>query len=95
MHVLISPNVIQWLIAAGIFYALSSVFVYGKQVYNMINDRAEAEAMEQTMEGTVDVGIRALNWATMLSYVICTISLLGALITAIVDQNSSRNYSGQ
>ena len=87
MHALVSSQSVQWLIAAGIFYALSSVFVYGKQVYQMIN--------KETQEDNSDVGIQALQWATMLSYVICTISMLGALITCILDANSTGNYAQQ
>ena len=84
MHAIIGPASIQWLISAGLFYALASVFIYGKSVYDMINREPSTE---------IDTGIRALRWATMIAYIISAISMLGALITAILEQGAVRNYS--
>ncbi len=89
MHTSVSGSCIQWLIAAGIFYALASAFQKSKEVYEMINKRA-ANDLDNS-----DIGIRALTWAVMASYVIAVISMLGALVTAIMDSNSARNYSQQ
>lgn len=85
MHALIGTASVQWLIAAGLFYALGSVFIYGKSVYLMLNSSRD--------EGGIDTGTRALEWATMLAYVVCAVSMLGALVTAILDSGSQRNYT--
>jgi hypothetical protein len=86
MHFVLGPATMHWLIAAGLFYALSSVFVKGRDVYMMLN--SENDPLRQS-----DVGLEALNWAIMGSYIISTLSMVGALITSIIESNSARNYS--
>jgi hypothetical protein len=88
MHSLVSTTCIQWLIASGIFYALASAFQKSKEVYEMINKS------DNPLDNT-DLGIRSFTWSIMGSYVITVICMLGALVTAILDASSARNYSQQ
>lgn len=86
MHFVLGPGTLHWLIAAGLFYALSSVFIKGRDVYMMLNQ--ESNPLQQS-----DVGLEALNWSIMGSYTISALSMVGALITSIIESNSARHYS--